>query len=255
MRAIMPGLRAAPARWFDELDSTNAEARRLAEAGEGGPLWIAARRQSAGRGRRGRTWESPEGELFATLLANTSLPPAEAAQLSFVTALAVADLAGAYAPEAEIGFKWPNDVLLGGAKASGILIESGPRADGRLWLAIGVGINLARAPEDLPFPATAIAAHLRPGAAAPAPQEALSLLTALMAERIEQWLENGFAAVRAAWLEQALGMGEACTARLGDGVSLRGVAEGLDVDGALLLRMDDGQVRRIAAGDVFFGSA
>ncbi len=252
---MTPGLHAAPARWFDHLDSTNAEARRLAETGEGGPLWIAARRQTAGRGRRGRAWESAQGNLAATLLAVTELPPAEAAQLSFVTALAVADLASAYVPDALVRFKWPNDVLVDGAKASGILIESGPQSNGGLWLAIGVGVNLVEAPQDLPYPATALAAHLRPGAAAPTPGEALAGLASLMAARVDQWLDEGFAAVRRAWLDRAAGIGEACTARLGDGMSLRGVSEGLDIDGALLLRMDDGQVRRVAAGDVFFGSA
>ena len=254
MLGMTPGLQAAPARWFDELDSTNAEARRLAELGEGGPVWIAARRQTAGRGRRGRAWESAPGNLAATLLAVTELAPAEAAQLSFVTALAVADLACAYVPDALVGFKWPNDVLVQGAKASGILIESGPQSNGGLWLAIGVGVNLVQAPADLPYPATTLAAHLRPGAAAPTPDEALTRLIALMAARVDQWRGEGFSAVRRAWLDRAIGMGAACTARLGDGAALQGVAEGLDIDGALLLRMDDGQVRRIAAGDVFFGS-
>ena len=252
---MTPGLQAAPARWFDELDSTNAEARRLAEMGEGGPLWIAARRQTAGRGRRGRAWESVQGNLAATLLAATELPPAEAAQLSFVAGLAVADLALAYVPEAAVSLKWPNDMLLGGAKASGILIESGPQSNGGLWLAVGVGINLAHAPEGLGYPATSLAAHLRPGARTPTPEAALEQLAGHMAERVRQWLDDGFVAVRAAWLARAAGIGQTCTARMGDGSAVQGVAEGLDIDGALLLRMDDGQVRRISAGDVFFGSA
>ena len=252
---MTPGLHAAPARWFDELESTNAEARRLAETGEGGPLWIAARRQTAGRGRRGRAWESAPGNLAATLLAVTELPPAEAAQLSFVTALAVADLACAFVPDDLVRLKWPNDVLVDGAKVSGILIESGPQSNGGLWLAIGVGINLSQAPQDLPYPATALAAHLRADAATPTPEAALARLAGLMAARVDQWRDEGFAAVRRDWLGRAAGMGQPCTARMGDGSAVTGVAEGLDIDGALLLRMDDGQVRRIAAGDVFFGSA
>ena len=255
MRAAAPELQAALLRWFEELDSTNAEARRLAEAGEGGPLWIAARRQTSSRGRRGRAWESPKGALAATLLATTERPPAEAAQLSFVTALAVADLADAYVPETIVALKWPNDVLVAGAKAAGILIESGPSSGGGVWLAIGVGVNLAKAPEGLDHPATALASHLRSGAATPTPTEALELLADLMAGRVRQWLNGGFAAVRHAWLERAAGIGLTCTARLGDGSALTGVAEGLDIDGALLLRMDDGQVRRVSAGDVYFGSA
>jgi len=255
VHAAAPELQAAPVRWFDELDSTNAEARRLAEAGEGGPLWIAARRQTSGRGRRGRAWESPEGALAATLLTTTERPPAEAAQLSFVTALAVADLADAHVQETLVTLKWPNDVLVAGAKAAGILIESGPNPGGGLWLAIGVGVNLAKAPEGLDYPAAALASHLRPGAVTPTPAEALDLLADFMARRVRQWLDGGFAAVRRAWLERAAGIGLTCTARLGDSSALTGVAEGLDIDGALLLRMDDGQVRRVSAGDVHFGSA
>ena len=111
---------------LDETDSTNAEARRRAGAGERGPLWIAARRQSAGRGRRGRSWEGGQGNLYATLLLTTDRPAAEAAQLSFVAALAVCDLARAYVDPAKARVKWPNDLMIGDAKAAGILLESGP---------------------------------------------------------------------------------------------------------------------------------
>ena len=249
-----PGEAAVPVRWFDELDSTNVEARRLAERGEIGPLWIAARRQTAGRGRRGRVWQSGEGNLAATLLMTTDRPPAEAAQMSFVTALAVGDLARTWVPAEAIGFKWPNDVQLQGAKLSGVLIESGQAQSGRLWLAIGVGVNLARAPEGLDQPATALAAHLRPGLETPDAARALSVLADSLASRIREWNAGGFEPVRKAWLENAVGIGRTCSARVGQGV-LSGVAEGLDVDGALLLRLDSGEVRRITAGDVVFGGA
>ena len=242
-----------PVRWHDEIDSTNAEVRRLAEAGQGAPVWIAARRQSAGRGRRERVWESGEGNFAATLLTFTDKPPGEAAQLSFVTGLAVGDLARAFVPPSLVRFKWPNDVLLAKAKLSGILIESGRASDGRLWLAIGVGVNLVAAPTGPGINATCLADHLKAEAnGAPTPEAALELLSASLARRIDTWTAEGFEPVRAEWLAAAAGLGAPCTARLGQ-QELQGVSEGVDIDGALLLRLDDGSVRRITAGDVVFG--
>ena len=120
-----------PIEALDEVDSTNAEARRRAEGGEAGPLWITAKRQTAGRGRRGRNWETGEGNLAATLLLTTARPPAEAAQISFVAALAVADLAGAYVPASLVSLKWPNDPLIAGKKTSGVLIEGKDQTAGQ----------------------------------------------------------------------------------------------------------------------------
>lgn len=252
MRASETGPKTVPILWFDELDSTNAEARRRAEAGEPGPLWIAARRQSAGRGRRGRGWVTGEGSLAATLLMTTPKPPAEAAQLSFVTAFAILDLARAYVPAELVRLKWPNDVLLAGGKLSGVLIESG-RRDGGLWLAIGVGVNLVSAPTGLDYPAACLAEHLRPGVAVPTPEEALDRLGPAFSDHAARWEAEGFEPLRRQWPDVAVGLGEPCVARLGDR-TLQGVAEGLDVDGALLLRLASGGLERITAGDVFFGT-
>ncbi len=242
-----------PVLAFDEIDSTNAEARRRAEAGEMGPLWITALRQSAGRGRRGRTWETGEGSnLAATLMMVTDRAPRDAAQISFVAALAACDLVRAYVPGDRVKVKWPNDVLVDGKKLVGILVESGARPAGGLWLAVGVGVNLARAPLAPERPATTIAAET--GRPAPEPSAALDGLAAAFADWLEVWEGRGFAPIAAAWTERAYGLGEACTARLPD-ATLTGVAEGLDADGALRLRLADGRLRRITAGDVFFGSA
>ena len=235
---------------FDRLDSTNAEARRRAEAGEAGPLWITAREQTAGRGRRGRAWSMQAGDLAATLLTSTRRPPGEAAQVSFVTALAVADLAGRYTPGSLVRLKWPNDVLLAGAKVSGVLVESGPRSAGGLWLAIGVGVNLAHAPPALERPATAVADHLRPEfARAPSPGEALTVLADAFAHWSGVWDDDGFPAVAAAWSARA-DLNVRVEARL-PGETLEGVAEALEPDGALRLRLPGGAMRRITAGDVF----
>ena len=233
---------------FDELDSTNAEARRRAEAGQTGPLWITALRQSAGRGRRGRTWDTGAGNLAATLLITSDKPPAEAAQTSFIPALAVSDLARHYIGADRVKVKWPNDVLIDGKKACGILVESGRAGDGPLWLAIGVGVNLAHAPELPDRPTTSFAAS---GAVPPTPTQALDLLAVAFAHWLRRWLEEGFEPLRQAWTERAYGIGAPCVARPGFEV-VEGVAEGLDVDGALLLRLRDGELRRISAGDVFF---
>jgi BirA family biotin operon repressor/biotin-[acetyl-CoA-carboxylase] ligase len=234
---------------LDETDSTNAEARRRAMGGERGPLWIAARRQTAGKGRRGRSWEGGEGNLYATLLLTTERSAAEAAQLPFVAALAVCDLARAYVDRARVRVKWPNDLMIGDAKAAGILLESGQAPDGGLWVAIGIGVNLAYAPENVERRATRFADH---AASVPDVPTALQGLAFAFGEWQTVWEARGFAAIAEAWTNRAYRLGETAQARLAN-ETLSGVAEGLDADGALSLRLNDGTVRKISAGDVFFG--
>ncbi|MGA0600702.1 biotin--[acetyl-CoA-carboxylase] ligase [Caulobacter sp. KR2-114] len=241
-----------PIEALDEIDSTNAEARRRAEAGAIGPIWITATRQTAGRGRRGRSWETGGGNLAATLLTITHKPAAEAAQVSFVAALAVADLAATYVPRALVALKWPNDPMIAGRKASGVLVESGAHPAGGLWLAVGIGVNLATPPEQAERPATAFAEHM--AGPPPPPLEALGVLAEAFERWRVLWESAGFAAIADAWTQRAMGLGEACTARLAN-ETVEGVAEGLDADGALRLRLAGGELRRITAGDVFFGSA
>ena len=240
-----------PIEALDEIDSTNAEARRRAEAGVVGPLWITARRQTAGHGRRGRPWEAPEGNLAATLLMVTQKPPAEAAQISFVAALAVADLASRYVPASRVSLKWPNDPMIAGRKTCGILVESGVHPAGGLWLATGIGVNLAHPPEQSERPATAFSEHMT--GPPPAPLEALTILAEAFARWTMLWDSAGFPVIAEAWTARAQGLGERCTARL-PSETLEGIAEGLDGDGALRLRLDDGSLRRITAGDIFFGA-
>lgn len=241
-----------PIEAYAELDSTNAEARRRAEAGEGGPVWITAGRQTAGRGRRGRGWSTEAGNLAATLLTTTDVPAAEAAQLSFVAALAACDLADACLGGGAARLKWPNDVLVHGRKAVGILVESGARDGGGLWLAVGIGVNLAHHPADTERPATSFAEHMtRPP---PRPPDALEVLASRFEYWRKLWATHGFSPIARAWTDRALGLGERCEARLPNR-TLSGVAEGMDADGALRLRLDDGALERITAGDVFFGGA
>ena len=242
-----------PVITFDTLDSTNAEARRRAEAGERGPVWLLARHQSAGRGRRGRTWDGGHGNLTATLLMTLDRSAGEAGALAFVTALAVGRMADNFVPPSLIRFKWPNDILLDGHKLSGALIESGPAVAGGLWLAVGVGVNLATYPTEVERPATALKNHLSHGVIqAPSQDQAMDVLSRTFDVVLGQWLAEGFAPIREAWLARAVGIGGPCTARLAH-ETVVGTAEGLDVDGALLLRLPTGALRRIAAGDVFFG--
>jgi BirA family biotin operon repressor/biotin-[acetyl-CoA-carboxylase] ligase len=236
-------------REWAEIDSTNEEARRLAVAGEKGPVWLRADRQTAGRGRRGRSWESPTGNLAATLLIAPGKPASECAQLSFVTAIAAADAALGFAPSADIKVKWPNDILAGGKKFVGILLESASGADASLaYLAIGVGMNLAYFPPDTEYPVTSLAAL---GASVPSPSAALVQLAAHFAKWYDIWMTNGFSPIQDAWLARAAGLGTRVRARLTH-EETSGVFEGIDGTGALILREAQGRVRTIAAGEVFF---
>ena len=246
---------AAPILLLDQTDSTNADARRRADAGETGPLWIVARRQTEGRGRRGRQWESQDGNLFSTLLQTTRKSPAEAAQVTFVAALAIADLLDAYAPASLVTIKWPNDVMLAGQKTSGVLVESGAHESGGLWLAVGIGVNLAHAPEGTERPATALAHHLRGDVTAPPTVEAAAAtLAGAFAVWMDRWETLGFQPILDAWRARAAGLDGPAVARLGR-ETVEGVAEGVASDGALKLRLADGSLRLISAGDVFFGEA
>ena len=230
---------------LDAVDSTNAEARR--RLGAPRPLWIAARRQTAGRGRQGRGWASPEGNLSATLLLGRDEPPAALARLSFRAALAVADLFAHYTSAAASETKWPNDVLLNGGKAAGILLENfGPNGGHAANLAIGIGVNLAHHPDarTCRWPPTSLATET---GRAPAFDEALTLLAA----RLDHWLAvPDFAEIRAAWLARAANLGQRIEVRLPDR-TLAGIFEDVDAEGALVLRTAHGP-RRITAGDVHF---
>lgn len=238
---------------LDSVDSTNAEARRRAKAGETGPLWIVGRTQTAGRGRRGREWVSERGNLFATLLTATRKAPAEAAQVTFVAALAVAEVLDIFAPSPLVTIKWPNDVMIDGEKASGILVESGAGGTGGLWLAVGIGVNLQHAPGATERPASALGGHLRGDvAAAPSVETAAEVLAEAFETWRDRWETLGFAPVLDAWRARCQGLDGPCVARLGH-ETIEGRAEGVEDDGALRLRLADGSLRLISAGDVFFG--
>ena len=231
---------------LDTVDSSNAEALRRAGAGETGPLWIVARAQTAGRGRRGRPWVSVAGNLHATLLLTDPSPAAAAPQLGFVAGLALYEAAAAAAPALASGLalKWPNDLLCRGRKIGGILVEG---EGNPIAVAIGIGVNCRHHPLDAEYPATDFAAN----GAAVAPDTLLDRLASEMRKWLTHWSRStGFAAIRAAWLARAGGLGEPLRVRLA-GRETSGFFESIDEDGRLMLRHSDGSLEAIAVGEVF----
>ncbi len=234
-----------PVRHFAAIDSTNLEARRLAEQGEAGPLWLWADEQTGGRGRLGRGWVSEPGNLYATYLFSIAASPVVAPQVSFVAALAVHDVVAALRPGLAARIKWPNDVLIGGAKFCGVLPEVVATSPTRI--AIGCGVNIAHAPAGTPYPVTMLGPDL-------AVAGVLAELDGRLARRLAEWDEGrDFSAIRAAWEQRALGLGEAVSATAGN-TRLAGVFRGLAADGALLLETPDGALTPVHAGEVSFAS-
>jgi BirA family transcriptional regulator, biotin operon repressor / biotin---[acetyl-CoA-carboxylase] ligase len=236
--------------------STNAEARLRALKGDDGPLWITATTQTQGRGRHGRTWISPPGNLYASLLLRDPSPFEAAPQLAFVAGLALRDAvaleAAALAPG--LHFKWPNDLLVDGRKCAGILIEGeatpGAGAQNGFIVIIGIGVNCSSHPsaaDGVAFPATHLAAH----AATITAEHLFARLSATLWHRLAQWdRSRGFAAILGDWLAHARGIGEPIVVRNGD-AEMQGRFVGLDQAGRLLLERSDGGLTTIAAGDVF----
>ena len=236
---------------LDEIDSTNEEAKRRIAAGDAAPgdvIW--SRTQSAGRGRQGRHWFSPEGNLYLSLILRPQRPAATAAEISFVAAVALGDaVAPLLGPGTRVTFKWPNDLLIECRKAAGILLESfgGPRGFTE-WLILGVGVNLASHPADTDFPATSVSAQ---SGRVESPQAVLEFYLGHFDRWITRWQDEGFAPVRRAWLRNAAGLGRPITVRVGDEL-IAGTFRTLNQNGALELDGADGATRVINAGDVFF---
>lgn len=227
-------------RQYERLGSTNDEARRLAREGAPAGTAVCADEQSSGRGRQARQWYSPPGNLYLSLLLRPAVAAARLPELGFVTALAVADTVDTLLPSAvRASLKWPNDVLVNGAKISGILLEQVDEA-----VVIGIGLNILHAPERASYQVTAVAAC---GGLATVDGARTTLLDR-MARQLQVWEEHGFPPVRAAWLVRAHPTGSVLRVVL-EGRSLAGSFAGLDEDGALLLDLPEGR-RRIVAGDV-----
>jgi BirA family transcriptional regulator, biotin operon repressor / biotin---[acetyl-CoA-carboxylase] ligase len=267
--AIAAGVRLIA---LNETTSTNEKA--LAEAYMGGPLWVTALTQTRGRGRHGREWISPPGNLYASLGIVEPAPIERAPELAFVAALAVRDAVVAECPALapQLTFKWPNDLLLADYKCAGILIEGEAQRDHEnrdlgFTVVIGVGVNCVAHPAmrldampGLPFasarpvisyPATDLRAH---GADVTA-EKLFTRLSATMCQRIAQWDRGaGLPAIRADWLRHAQGVGETITVRDYHEREKVGRFVGLDETGRLLLELPDGATEKIGAGDVFLFS-
>ena len=225
--------------------STNDEARRLAGSGAADGTVVTAVSQSGGRGRLGRSWASPAGNHYASLIVRSTVPAARLPELSLVAALAVAEAVERFVPAARrVRLKWPNDVLVDGAKIAGILLERvGPEG-----VVVGVGINLASHPDGLPYRATDLAAAGVPGATVDA---VLAAWLGCFARWRAVWERQGFGPVKTAWERRAAGLGERVSVDLGTGGAVEGRLVGLDERGALVLETAAGRLS-VSAGDVGF---
>jgi BirA family biotin operon repressor/biotin-[acetyl-CoA-carboxylase] ligase len=224
----------------ERIGSTNDEARQLAASGAPHGTVVHADEQIAGRGRFGRTWYSPPGNLYLSVLLRLDLPPAGSSELSFVTALTVADAVDALLPkQIKSTLKWPNDVLVDDGKIAGILVES---VDGAQI--IGIGLNVLEAPRNAPYKTATLV-----GAGGIATVDgARDILLDSLAKHLDAWTEQGFEPIRTAWLARAHPIGAPLRASIG-GRTEEGMFAGLDMDGALLLDTAEGR-KRIVAADV-----
>ncbi len=241
---------------LEATDSTNDDALQAAREGDPGQLWIVAAEQLAGRGRHGRQWASPKGNLYASLLLIDPCDMAAAPQLGFVAGLALHEaieaVTGIGAPR--LSLKWPNDLLLDGAKVSGLLLEGHRLApEGPLAIVIGCGVNVAFAPAGTPYPAIALQS-IKPGLTR---EDLFHALSSAFARTFTAWRTTArinagdpFGAIRRLWLERAAGLGQEVTLRLPAGEK-KGVFEGLDRFGRLQLKSRDG-MELIDAGDLYF---
>ena len=227
-------------RTVAETGSTNADMLLLARDGAEEGLWLRAERQTAGRGRLGRAWLSPDGNLYASTLVRLRPGNPQPASLALVAAVALHEAIAVFGVTAEL--KWPNDLLLQGAKLSGILLERAGDA-----VVIGIGVNVAHHPDLPDRPTASLAAAGSPVVA----QTLLDVLAESFARWLARWRGEGLGPVRTAWLAAAHPVGTALTARLPDGSTREGLFDGLDPDGALILRLASGERHVIHAADVF----
>jgi BirA family transcriptional regulator, biotin operon repressor / biotin---[acetyl-CoA-carboxylase] ligase len=233
---------------YARIDSSNAEAERLARAGASDRTVVFAREQTAGRGRRGRAWSTAPGNLACTFLLRPAVGAAAATQLGFVAALAVADTIGPYLPAGlDARLKWPNDVLVAGAKISGILLEAAGEGGGLAWILVGIGINLGHHPGGTETPATSLKGM---GVPPPDAAEAAVRLVGAFEGWHGTWLAQGFGPVREAWLARAIGLGAPIRIRL-ERETFTGLFQGLDASGALVVETAPGIQRLVTSGDVF----
>ncbi len=232
---------------LSRVGSTNDEARRRALAGDPGRLWIVAREQTQGRGRRGRVWKSPPGNLYASALLIDPAPVAIAAQIGFVAGVALRRAVDDLGARDDVELKWPNDLVWRGAKLAGLLAEGTALSDGRSACIVGIGVNCVSAPSGLGYAAGALSNAL---GQAVSPEHLFARLALRFEESLILWRRGeGFAEIRAQWLERAAGLGAPVRIAGARGVR-EGVFETLDERGRLVLRGASG-VEAVEAGEVF----
>lgn len=238
-----------PTRRFDTLDSTNAYAVKLADGGENGPCWIHAESQTAGRGRLGRSWSSPVGNLYATALFPFAGSMSEAPLVCFLAGLAVIDAISDLHPSImnRIRLKWPNDVVVADKKLAGILIETGSHK-GSSWMAVGLGVNLDSAPTSIDRPTIALADLVEDNWTTN-PAEFLAVLDSTFRRRLATFAKHGFSSAREDWLQRTTHKGRRLS-YVDNGKTLEGDFLDLGEDGALVVRGHDGQAHHVRAGDV-----
>jgi BirA family biotin operon repressor/biotin-[acetyl-CoA-carboxylase] ligase len=232
---------------FEQLGSTNDEAMARARAGDPGRLWIVAEAQSAGRGRHGRNWASPRGNLYASLLLVEPGPREHAPELGFVAGVALAEtLHAILGYDARLTLKWPNDLVFDDAKLSGLLLEAATTPEGHFACVIGFGVNCASHPQGLAYPTTDLAALGRQCG----PREVLLPLSEAMDRWLSRWAQGAnFSDIREAWLRHANYVD--CLIRVTTGASsVEGIFRTIDAAGRLVIETATGRVT-VDAGDVF----
>ncbi len=237
------------ARFFNECDSTNKLAAELAASGDKGPVWITAGCQTTGRGRQGKVWTSKPGNLYTSLLFSPQLKPMDAGALPFITALAVRDtFVKLGLPSEQVQCKWPNDILVNGKKASGILIESSAKGGAYLdHVIVGVGMNLLHSPSDAAFKATSFFEETGKTVEV---QNALQILSHALKERLDKWDIGDFTPIKQEWTENAWGLGQTREIRTANS-TFEGTLLGLDEQGGLSVLLASGEEQSIYAADIF----
>jgi len=257
-RATSAGYRLAA---FDSIGSTNAEALTQARGGEQGPIWFVTTEQTAGRGRRQRTWIAPRGNLASSILEVIDISPAVAATLGFAAGLALETALREVSLEARIRspgaenmtfqLKWPNDVLAGRQKLAGILLEAEAVAHDRLAIIVGIGTNVIAAPEGTPYPA----ASLRDLGIDIGAEDLFRALAEAWTEFRGIWDKGrGFGEIRRLWLDRAAGLGQPVSIQSGAS-AIAGLFDTIDESGCMIIATSDGKRVPVSAGDVYFGAA
>ena len=235
---------------FAELGSTQDTLKELADHGAPEGTAIQALSQKNGRGRHGREWQSPLGNLYLSVLLRPMCSANKAGQISLFTALALANaMKDVLAADTVALVKWPNDILIEGRKCAGILLDTVLSPQGEIQqVIIGMGVNMTSAPAGI---GTFLNEHC---VKKPDLTIFREKLLAQLSFYYDMWQQEGFATIREEWLSMTYAPGAIVSVKLGE-MMQRGAFAGIDENGNLLLRGDEGNMRVISAGDVYFSES